>query len=319
MHIYKLQNWQHGHDFAVIHEKGENRTFLVLILTAATMVVEILAGNFFSSMALLADGWHMGTHVAAFAIAIYAYRYAKRHAQNPDFSFGTGKVSVLGGFASAVALAVIALIMAIESINRLYNPQEIRFNEAIAVATLGLIVNIVSAFLLQGQHRHDHGQGHNHHDHGDPGDHGDHNLRAAYVHVLADALTSLLAIFALFSGKLFHFTWMDPIMGIVGALVITRWSYGLLRETSAILLDKCIDGQRKTKIKDAIESDADNRVVDAHIWKVGPADYAVILSIVTHFPKSPDHYKQILSGFDELSHISIEVNPCNEPPCIKQK
>lgn len=309
MHIYNLQNWQHGHDFAVIHEKGENRTLLVLVLTAVTMVVEIVAGNFFSSMALLADGWHMGTHVAAFAISIYAYRYARRNANNPDFSFGTGKVSVLGGFASAVALAVIALIMAIESINRLYSPQEIRFNEAIAVATLGLIVNVVSAFLLQGQHSHDHKHGHNHHH--------DHNLRAAYMHVLADALTSLLAIIALFSGKLLGLTWMDPIMGIVGALVITRWSYGLLKETSTILLDKGIDDSRKTKIKEAIESDADNRVVDVHIWKVGPLDYAAIISLVTHFPKPPEQYKQLLDKFNELSHVSVEVNPCEDTPCIQ--
>ena len=169
MHIYNLQNWQHGHDFSVIHEKGENRTRIVLLLTAVTMVVEIIAGNFFSSMALLADGWHMGTHVAAFAISIYAYRYARRHADNPDFSFGTGKVSVLGGFASAVALAVIALIMAIESIHRLFIPQEIRFNEAIGVAILGLVVNIASAFLLQGRHSHDYAHDHDHHqDHDRP-------------------------------------------------------------------------------------------------------------------------------------------------------
>lgn len=311
MHIYNLQNWQHGHDFAVIHEKGESRTLLVLILTAVTMLVEIVAGNFFSSMALLADGWHMGTHVAAFAISIYAYRYSRRHANNSDFSFGTGKVGILGGFASAVALAVIALIMAIESIFRLYRPQEIRFNEAISVAILGLVVNLVSAFLLQGRNGHDHAHGNSHHH--------DHNLRAAYLHVLADALTSMLAIIALFSGKLLGLTWMDPIMGIVGALVITHWSYGLLRETSTILLDKCIDDPRKTKIIAAIESNADNRVVDVHIWKVGPLDYSAIISIVTHFPQPPEHYKQILNDFDELSHISIEVNPCPEAPCIRPK
>jgi cation diffusion facilitator family transporter len=311
MHIYNLQNWQHGHDFAVIHEKGENRTLLVLILTAVAMVIEIIAGNIFSSMALLADGWHMGTHVAAFTISIYAYRYAKRHAQNPDFSFGTGKVSVLGGFASAVALAVIALIMAIESVYRLYIPQEIRFNEAIGVATLGLVVNLVSAFLLQDRHSHAHSHDPHDHDH-----HHDHNLRAAYLHVLADALTSLLAIIALFSGKLLDLTWMDPIMGIVGALVITRWSFGLLKETSTILLDKCIDDPRKTKIKEAIESDTDTRVVDVHIWKVGPLDYAAIISLVTHFPKPPEHYKMLLNKFNELSHVSVEVNPCFETPCI---
>jgi len=184
MHIHNLHNWQHSHDFAVIHEHGERRTLQVLLLTAVTMAVEIVAGLTYGSMALLADGWHMGTHVAAFMITIFAYRYTRKHADDPSFAFGTGKVSVLGGFASAIALAVVALIMAIESIQRIIIPQEIHFNEAIVVAILGLIVNIVCAFLLSGHHDHSH---HHHHD-----NHHDHNLRAAYIHVLADAMTSLL-------------------------------------------------------------------------------------------------------------------------------
>lgn len=312
MHIHSPENWQHTHDFAVMHEKGEKRTFRVLLLTAITMVAEIIAGDIFGSMALLADGWHMGTHVAAFAISIFAYRYAKRHAANPEFSFGTGKVSVLGGFASAVALAVVALVMALESVSRLYSPQQIYFNEAIAVAVLGLIVNLLSAFLLKGHHSRDHSHAHNHaheheHEHNHHHHH-DHNLRAAYFHVLADALTSLLAIIALFSGKYMGWNWMDPIMGIAGAAIITRWSYGLLKETSSVLLDQCIDSERKTKIKEAIEADSDNRVSDIHIWKVGPAHYAAIISLVTHYPESPDHYKKILVEFKELSHVTVEVN-----------
>ncbi|MBC8317693.1 MAG: CDF family Co(II)/Ni(II) efflux transporter DmeF [Desulfobulbaceae bacterium] len=309
MHIHNLDNWQHGHDFAVIHEKGEKRTLQVLLLTAVTMVVEIVAGQIFGSMALLADGWHMGTHVAAFSITIFAYRYAKRHADNPSYSFGTGKVSVLGGFASAVALVVVALIMAMESVSRLFNPQEIHFNEAIIVAILGLIINLVSAYLLKDHHSHDHSHGHEQHHHHD------HNLKAAYFHVLADALTSVLAILALFTGKYIGWNWMDPVMGIVGSLVIARWSYGLIKDTSSILLDQSVDGEREQKIKEKIEADADNRVTDIHIWKLGSADYSAVISIVTHFPKSPDHYKNLLAGFD-ISHLTVEVNPCHDEPCI---
>jgi len=306
MHIHSLENWQHNHDFAVIHEKGEKRTLLVLLLTAVTMVVEIAAGQLFGSMALLADGWHMGTHVAAFAITIFAYRYAKRHADNPSFSFGTGKVSVLGGFASAVALAVVAFIMAMESINRLANPQEIHFNEAIVVACVGLFINLLSAYLLRDHHDQSHSHEHHHHDH---------NLKAAYFHVLADALTSVLAIIALFAGKYIGWGWMDPVMGIVGALVIARWSYGLIRDTSSILLDQSVDGERERKIKEKIEADSDNLVSDIHIWKLGAADYAALISIVTHFPKSPEYYKNILAGFN-ISHITIEVNSCSGDSCI---
>jgi cation diffusion facilitator family transporter len=311
MHIHTLDNWKHSHDFAIVHEKGERRTIQVLVITLITMFAEIVAGKIFGSMALLADGWHMGTHVAAFALAIFAFHYAKRNATNPIFSFGTGKVSVLGGFASAVALAVVAVIMAFESVNRLYNPQEIHFNEAIAVAVFGLIINLICAFLLQDSHTHGHTHGHDDHEH-----HHDHNLKAAYMHVLADALTSLLAIIALFSGKYLGWGWLDPTMGIVGAAVITKWSYGLLKDTSSILLDQSISGQQKTKIQDAIEADSDNRVADIHIWKVGAAHYAAIISLVSHYSKSPDHYKNLLGGFTELSHVTVEVNQCDEKPCL---
>lgn len=304
MHIHTLRQWQHSHDFSAIHHGGESRTIKVLVLTFITMGVEIIAGNMFGSMALLADGWHMSTHVAAFGISIFAYQYAKKNSLNPKFSFGTGKVSVLGGFASAVALAVIALVMAGESISRLYHPQNIHFNEAILVAVLGLAINLISAFLLQDGHG-------SHEDH-----HHDHNLRAAYLHVLADALTSVLAIIALFSGKYFGLNWMDPVMGIIGALVISRWSWGLLGDTSSILLDQSMEGAGIIKIKKILETDSDNRVADVHIWKVGPDHYAAIISIVTHYPKPPEHYKRLLKDLKQLDHITIEINPCLEPPCL---
>ncbi|HBI14655.1 MAG TPA: cation transporter [Desulfobulbaceae bacterium] len=313
MHSHHLSNWRHNHDFAVIHEHGEQRTLKVLVLTAVTMVVEIVAGLAYGSMALLADGWHMGTHVAAFLITIFAYRFARRHASDPSFAFGTGKVSVLGGFASAVALAVVALIMAVESLQRIIAPQQIHFNEAIGVAVLGLAVNIASAFVLQGRHE----QGHDHEDerlrpH-------DHNLKAAYLHVLADAFTSLLAITALVTGKYAGWSWMDPAMGIIGALVISRWSWTLLRETGPILLDGSIEEQVLAEIRQRIEQKIDNRIIDLHVWRVGPVHYAAIISIVTHFPQGVDYYKNLLRDCRELVHITIEINTCDGEPCIEPK
>ena len=307
MHIHTLENWQHSHDFSVKNDKGERRTKYVLILTAITMIVEIIAGSVFGSMALLADGWHMATHVAAFMITIFAYHYARKHADNPAYAFGTGKVSVLGGFASAVALAVVALVMLVESMQRIIDPHTIQFNEAIAVASLGLFINVISAFLLKDEHHH--------HDHGDHHHHHDHNLRAAYLHVLADALTSLLAIIALVSGKYFGWDWLDPIMGIVGAVIITRWSYGLLKQTGPILLDGSIEETYKASIKETIEKDSDNQISDIHIWKVGANHYAAIISVVTHFPKSTEYYKELLNDFHKLSHITIEVNACDGDVC----
>ena len=310
MHIHTLERWQHSHNFAFIHKKGERRTKQVLVITAITMIVEIIAGSLFGSMALLADGWHMGTHAAAFAITIFAYHYSRRHEGNKEFTFGTGKVSVLGGFASAIALAVVALYMAFESTLRFFSPLQIRFNEAIAIAVVGFVVNLFCAYLLHGQHIHEHGHGHDHHHHHD------HNLRGAYLHVLADALTSVLAIVALLFGKYFGWYWLDPLIGIVGALVITYWAYGLLTDTSTILLDKNADLENVKEIQQKIEDDSDNRVSDIHVWKVGPADYAAIVSLVTHYPQKTDSYKKLLGEFKELSHITIEVNECEDAPCV---
>jgi cation diffusion facilitator family transporter len=313
MHIHRLDHWQHEHDFSVLHEHGERRTLQVLLLTITMMIFEVVAGVIFGSMALLADGWHMGTHAAAFMITIFAYRFARKHAASPAYAFGTGKVSVLGGFASAVALTVVALVMLAESAQRLFNPHVIHFNEAIGVAVIGLLVNIISAFLLQDHHVHEaHDHVHERHHH----HHHDHNLKAAYLHVLADALTSVLAIIALLSGKYFGWNWLDPVMGIVGAAVIARWSYGLLRETGPVLLDESIDEQYRALIRQRIEDDADNRVTDLHVWRVGPVHYAVILSLVTQYPKPPEHYKALLADLDRLAHITIEANQCAGGPCI---
>lgn len=309
MHIHTLENWQHNHDFSIKNEKGERRTQYVLILTAVTMVLEIIAGNVYGSMALLVDGWHMGTHVAAFVIAVFAYRYARNHSNDPAYTFGTGKVNVLGGFASAIALAVVALVMLVESLQRIVNPQSIHFNEAIAVACIGLFVNVISALLLKSDRRHTHHNGHDLH-------HDDHNLKAAYLHVLADTMTSVLAIIALVSGKYLGWSWLDPIMGIVGAIIITRWSYGLLKQASPILLDASIEKEYQQAIKEAIETDSDNRISDIHIWKVGANHYTAIIALVTHYPKRPEYYKKLLEKFYELSHVVIEVNECKEEPCI---
>jgi len=294
--------WDHSHDFGVDNKHRKNKVKIVFWLTTIIMVLEIGAGTWSGSMALLADGWHMGTHSAAFLITIFAYSYAKKHANNKSFSFGTGKVNYLGGFASAIALAIVALMMALESVQRLIEPQTIFFNEAIMVAIIGLIVNIASVFVLHDDHHH-HGEEHEHHHHYD------HNMKAAYFHVLADTLTSLLAIVALLTGKYFGWIWMDAVMGIVGAAVISRWSYGLIKESSNVLLDKTVSFASFEKIAKNIKEENDATINDIHIWKIGTSHHAAILSIITEEPLEPNVYKQILNQhLPRLSHISIEVN-----------
>ena len=290
---------------------GERRTGQVVILTLVMMVIEIAAGTYVGSMALLADGWHMGTHAAALGITLFAYIYARRHCNNPQYTFGTGKVSALGGFASAVTLAMVGLWVIVESAERLAQPVTIRFDEAIAVAVLGLIVNLVSAWLLGGHHDH-------HHHHGPSNDHHhhhDHNLRAAYLHVLADALTSVLAIAALIAGRQLGWTWMDPAMGVVGGLIICQWSVALVRQTSRVLLDAEVPLDSVDAIRGSIEADADNQVVDLHVWRIGPEHLAAILTIVTHNPRPPSHYKALLNRFKELKHVTVEVQSCVDPDC----
>ena len=315
MHIHTLQNWKHRHRYNIEDGHGERNTRRVILLTLSMMIIEIAAGYLFGSMALLADGWHMGTHAVALSITAFAYHYARKNSDNPNYSFGTGKVGVLGGFTSAVVLAVIAILIGVESIQRLVSPHPIRFNEAIAVAFIGLAVNVISAFLLQEKHGHHHGHGH---DHEHTNKFRDHNLRAAYFHVLADALTSLLAIVALFTGKAFGWIWMDPLMGIVGAVIISRWSYRLLVDTGKVLLDRDVNQEAIEEIRSIIEADSDNRVSDLHVWRLGSHHLSAIVSIVTHFPKSPDHYKKLLEGYDEIAHVTVEVNSCESEPCVVQ-
>lgn len=269
--------WEHSHNFGIDSKLHENKVKLVFWLTTVIMVLEITAGTWSGSMALLADGWHMGTHSAAFLIAIFAYSYAKKHANNKDFSFGTGKVNSLGGFASAIALAIVALMMIIESVQRLIEPQSIHFNEAIVVAIIGLVVNVASVFILHDDHHH-HGEPHHHHDH-------DHNMKAAYFHVLADTLTSLLAIVALLVGKYIGLLWMDPLMGIVGAIVIFRWSYGLVKESSEVLLDKSVKKPTLDKISDAL-SKKNTVINDIHVWKIATGHQAAILKVTSGEPRS---------------------------------
>jgi len=297
--------WDHSHDFGEDNQHRATKVWAVFWLTTVVMVLEIAAGYWSGSMALLADGWHMGTHSAAFAIAIFAYWYAKKHSNNRAFSFGTGKVTYLGGFASAIALAIVALVMISESIVRLIEPHTILFNEAIIVAFIGLSVNVASVYLLRDDHHHhshDHDPDHHHHH--------DQNLKAAYFHVLADTLTSLLAILALFTGKYFGWIWMDALMGIVGAAVILRWSYGLIRDTSSVLLDKSVDMTSFDKIADAVNKQHGATINDLHIWKIASNHQAAILSVTSDTSLNPEDYRLILKQHNPgLTHISIEINP----------
>ncbi len=284
------------------HDRNERRTWLVIAITATMMVIEITAGSLFGSMALVADGWHMSTHAGAMLIAALAYAYARRNAGNPRFSFGTGKLGDLAGFASAVVLALIALLIGWESLMRLYNPVAISFPQAISVAVIGLGVNLACAWLLRDDHDHHH-HGHDHHHH----DHADNNLRAAYLHVLADALTSVLAIVALVLGSLYGWQWMDPAMGIVGGLVIARWSWGLIRDTGRVLLDYLPeDEDLPGEIRTAIETGTD-RITDLHVWQLGPGHHGAIVSIRSASPLAPSEYRARLAHIHDLSHLTIEI------------
>ncbi len=305
MHTQTLDRWRHGHAYHGDSSRGESRTLWVVALTACMMLVEISAGYLYGSMALLADGWHMGTHVAALSITLFAYRYARAHADNPRFSFGTGKVGSLGGFASAIALAIVAILMGLESVQRLFAPESIRFNEAILVAIIGLAVNLVSAWLLQGGHDH-----HHHHHHEDHHHH-DHNLRAAYLHVLADALTSLLAIAALLGGRTFGWSFLDPLMGIVGGLVILKWSWGLLRTAGQVLLDSAPGVAPLERARRALEAMDDVRVADLHLWALAPGRLACVASVVTHEPRPVEEYHAVLRAATGAHHVTVEVRHCD--------
>jgi cation diffusion facilitator family transporter len=305
----------HSHNFlGSAHDTHERRTRYVVALTAAMMVVEIAAGWLTGSMALLADGLHMATHAGALGVAAMAYAFARRHAEDRRFSFGTGKVGDLAGFASALVLALIALGIGVESFQRLLAPAQVAYAEALWIAVLGLGVNLASAWLLGDDHHHGHDHGHATHDHDHA--HHDHNLRSAYVHVLADALTSVLAIAALLAGLYLGWRWMDAAMGIVGAAVIARWSWGLLRDTGAVLVDASANPGLETEIRDAIEVD-DTRIVDLHVWRVGPGRYAAIISLVATEPLAPAAYAARVTIHEELVHVTIEPHRRDSLPATR--
>ncbi|HEF4728801.1 CDF family Co(II)/Ni(II) efflux transporter DmeF [Burkholderia multivorans] len=315
-----------GHDHIFLgaaHERNERRTWAVIALCAAMMVAEIVGGSLFGSLALVADGLHMSTHAGAMLIAALAYTYARRHARDPRFVFGTGKLGDLAGFTSAIVLAMIALLIGYEAVVRLLAPVPIRFGEAIPIAVVGLIVNIVSAWLLSGDHHHGHDHhGHHHHHHHDH-DHEhahdahtpsvaatrDHNLRSAYIHVIADAAVSLLTIVGLLLARAFGWIWMDPLAGIVGALVIANWSYGLMRDTGGVLLDMNADRRLTERVRHALEHDGDT-VADLHVWRVGPGHMSAIVSVTTDDPtRDARFYHGLLRHIGGLSHVTVEVLP----------
>lgn len=325
MHTESIAQWQHTHIFGQDQiRSGEQRTLIVIIITSLMMVVEIIAGLAFGSMALFADGIHMGSHMVGLGISFIAYIYARKHARSQQFSFGTGKVNALAGYSSAIFLVVIALYMGYESISRLISPVTIEYNQAILVAVVGLVVNGVSMVILgERDHTHSHGDGHDqdpsYHDHDHDRGHGehthakgaDHNLKAAYLHVLTDAMTSVLAIFALLGAKYLKLNWMDPIMGVVGAILVVRWSIGLIQGTVKVLLDHQIPAETQRRIIEILEGYKDTKVTDLHIWSIGPGIYSSEIGIVTKYPESPEHYKALIPEDTGVVHTTIEVHLCN--------
>ncbi len=321
MAVHNLADWQHNHAYDTGNRAAERRTWIVVAITAVTMVAEIAAGYITGSMALTADGWHMATHVVALSIAGIAYLLARRWAADERFAFGTWKIEVLGAFSSALLLGVVALAMAVESVHRLAAPEPISFLPALVVAVIGLLVNLASAWVLGGA-GHGHGDGddahhaHDEHDHGEAHHgHQDLNLRSAYVHVLADAFTSVLAIVALAAGLWLGWSWLDPVMGLVGAGVILWWAKGLLRDSSRVLLDREMEAPLVGEIRAAVESDGDAEIADLHVWRVGRASHAAVLTVVAQSPRAPDVYRARLTGIATLKHVSVEVNRCPHADC----
>ncbi|KPG96819.1 cation transporter [Pseudomonas sp. MYb2] len=301
----KAEHFSHDHQFlGASHDENGRRTLWVVVLTFVMMIAEIAAGYVTGSMALLADGFHMATHAGALGIAAAAYGFARRNAHNRRYSFGTGKVGDLAGFASAMILGLVSLGIAGESVLRLFQPTTVAFGEATVIAIVGLAVNLISAFLLMGPHGHDHGHAHAHgHDHHH---HHDNNLRSAYVHVLADALTSVLAIAALLAGRYLGWVWLDPVMGIVGAIVIAKWAYNLMRDSAAVLLD-ATDEPVAAEIRQLLESSNDVRISDLHVWQVGPQARAAIVSVVAAADVTAQAIRERLAPVHELAHLTIEL------------
>lgn len=323
MRSAELSPWTHTHVFDEGNLAAEKRTRLVMVITALMMVVEITAGWWFNSMALLADGWHMSSHAVAIGLSALAYATARRYAHDHRFAFGTWKIEVLAGFASAIFLLGVAVMMVVGSVERIFSPQPIQFVEAIVVAVLGLAVNVACALILNGahdhghghSHGHDHGHHHEHHDHAEEGHHGHHdlNLRAAYLHVIADAATSVLAIIALLGGMFYGWDWLDPVMGIVGAVLVARWAVGLIRDTSRVLLDREMDHPVVEEVRQAIAEHAawatTPQIVDLHVWRVGREKFAVIVSLTTADDQvTPEAVRRVLGQHEELAHVSVEVN-----------
>lgn len=323
----KHKRWVPSHEYRPLESGAERQAWKVVALTGATMVVEIVAGYWFNSMALLADGWHMSSHMFAIGMTALAYFLARRYANDPRFAFGTWKIEVLAGFASSILLIIVVLMLALESLWRLLEPEPVQFGMALTIAVLGLLVNLVSAWLLRDPHdhgyahghSHDHAAGHSHHDHAhDANDTAqpavaqgkDLNRHAAFIHVLADAVTSVAAILALLGGLLWGWYWLDPLMGIIGSVIIAIWAKGLLTETTKALLDREMDTPLVAQIRSKLEQQADTEIVDLHIWRVGRAQYAGIISVVTHSALTPDDYKAVLKAFTELVHVTVEVNRC---------
>lgn len=321
MHPHDLADWRHEHIFDTGNSAGERGTRLVMWITLAMMVVEIAAGWFYNSMALLADGLHMSSHAVAIGLSAFAYAAARKHARDPRFAFGTWKIEVLGGFASALFLLMVVALMIDGSIERLLAPQPIHYREAMLVAVLGLAVNLVSARILGAAHHHGSGHGHAHHDDA-PGPHRHHhhhhdlNLKSAYLHVVADAATSVLALLALAGGWLFGWSWLDPVMGIVGAVLVAVWARNLLAETGKVLLDREMDHPVVDEIREVIAergAASETAIADLHVWRVGKACYACAISVVTHDAElTPREVRQWLAVHDEIVHTTIEIHRC--PP-----
>jgi cation diffusion facilitator family transporter len=320
MHSHSIDDFRHSHVFlGDAHERNERKTWAVIAICTAMMAVEIVGGLWFGSVALIADGLHMSTHAGALLIAALAYTYSRHYANDARLAFGTGKLGDLAAFTSAIALAMIALLIGYESVERLINPVRIAFDQAIPIAVVGLGVNLLSAYLLRDDHDHHHGHDHHHahdhehevHDRAHESEHirRDHNLRAAFVHVMADAAVSVLVIAGLIAGRQFGWLWMDPLMGLVATVIILSWSWTLVRSAGAVLLDVCPDPALSREIATRLERGSD-RVSDLHLWRLGPGHLAAVISLVTHEPHTPDHYKRRLSGLTGLSHVTIEVVPC---------
>lgn len=311
MHQATVENLTHTHAQTTDYSANESRTLMVVLLTTLTMAIEILAGYWTGSMALLADGWHMGTHTLALGLSYVAYRLAHFYEGSGRFSFGTGKMGVLAGYTSALFLGTTALWMIYESIGRIVDPVTIAFSEAIGITFIGLVVNLASVLILNSSTA-----DHDHHSHDNVKEHHhDHNYRAAYLHVIADTLTSFLALIALFSGRYFGWTFLDPIMGIVGGVLICRWSYTLLRSTGSILLDGEVGKDVRKKIYDLIESDNDSRIIDLHVWHIASNEIACNASIVTGQNLTAEDYRARITNLFHFHHISVEVHLCKIESC----